>query len=113
MTGPDPDTQQALLSGYARFRISGEAYPGIVERIGARTEGVLIAGIGERLWLQLDGFEGEYYERRSVRVRTDDGFAEAQTYVISPTWRHLLSDEAWSPEWFREHHMSAYVRNTG
>ena len=110
VTGVARTSRTATLGGYARFRIAREAYPAIVEQIGAVTEGVLIEGINLRLWLQLDGFEGEYYERRSVRVRAAEGFITAQTYVMSPAWRHLLSNEPWSPAWFEEHHYQAYVR---
>ena len=65
-------SQKAILRDYARFRVKGESYPGIIPVTDAITEGILYFNVNEFSLEQLDIFEGDLYERIGVRVETEE-----------------------------------------
>ena len=58
----------AILRGYARFTVKGESYPGIIPVTDAVTEGIIYFDVDEPSLDVLDIFEGELYQRTTVRV---------------------------------------------
>jgi gamma-glutamylcyclotransferase (GGCT)/AIG2-like uncharacterized protein YtfP len=89
------------LRDYARGKIQGEVYPGIVARPGKVVEGVLYSDLPEAAWKRLDLFEGERYQRKAIQVELEDGdVREAQVYVLRPEFAHALSASPWSLEEF-------------
>src|SRR4051794_3862349 len=58
----------AILHGYARRRVRGADYPGIVPRAGAAVRGVLVEGLTPGDVWRLDAFEGGDYARLAVDV---------------------------------------------
>ena len=74
---------KARLRDYARYKVIGEAYPGLTPLEGAVTEGVLYLDVDVLSVRRLDDFEGEFYERTQIPVQTIDGDSlTANTYVI-------------------------------
>lgn len=115
VTGRRMPSKPATLHGYARFCITGEVYPGIIEMNGALTDGILYFGVEKDTLEILDAFEGDYYQRTPVAVTTDVGSGResvtgAQTYVIRPEYRHLLSDRPWDFDTFRDRFQDAFMR---
>jgi len=103
-------SEPALLEGYARLCIRGETFPGLIEAPGRRTRGSLYAGIDPSALERLDRFEDDFYERREVRVRTNDGEDRAaETYVVPKAMAHVLSQEPWDETQFRSKHLSAFL----
>jgi len=110
VTGLRPRGRPARLSGFARFRVRDDVYPGIVERAGAETPGLLYQGLGSSAVALLDRFEGNMYERRVLEVVREDGRAQpAAVYVVVSAAEHLLSGDPWDLEEFTRHHLSGFV----
>src|SRR3990172_499648 len=98
----------ATLSGYARFRVVGQLYPGAVEQAGSSISGRLWLGLDRAALRRLDRFEGREYVRRRLPVGTAQGPVPAEAWVIAPSRRALLAPEPWDPETFRRH-LRAYL----
>lgn len=115
VTGRRLEAESAVLEGYARFRVRGEAFPGIVAAAGAHVPGVICPGIDPVSLARVDRFEGEMYRREAVEVRAGrDGRAvAAETYVVRPRWRRLLADAPWDPGEFARRWHDAYIRDEG
>ena len=101
----------ASLKEYARFKVKGESYPGLVYRNGAATDGIVHCDVDDLSLHSLDEFEGELYTRISVRVEVDQqGPLIAETYIVSPEHLHLLSSEPWDIEEFEKKHLQEFLR---
>jgi gamma-glutamylcyclotransferase (GGCT)/AIG2-like uncharacterized protein YtfP len=102
----------ARLDSFARYRVRGRPYPGIVAEPGAATEGVLLEGLTPEDLRRLDAFEGPRYQRCRVEVTAAGGARlPAETYVIPETGRSLLTNEPWSREHFERHHLLTWARS--
>lgn len=84
----------ATLRGYARRRVKGECYPGLVSSAADSVEGVLLKGFTELDFELLDGFEGPEYDRIEVLIEGE----AAQLYVVADSFRHILDTDTWSPD---------------
>jgi gamma-glutamylcyclotransferase (GGCT)/AIG2-like uncharacterized protein YtfP len=101
--------QPATLSGYARYRIAGRVYPGLVEATGGSVSGVLYQGLDAAEMDRLDVYEGPLYERRDLPVEVGGGVTPAWTYVLRPEHAHRLSREGWDLERFQREHLASYL----
>lgn len=91
----------AVLKHYSRRGLKDAAYPCIVEQDGASVEGVLIENLTLFHLNLLDRFEGEEYRRIDVKVSTEFGDMETQTYYwIDDVSR--VSSENWNGEWLND-----------
>jgi gamma-glutamylcyclotransferase (GGCT)/AIG2-like uncharacterized protein YtfP len=91
--------QEAILTGYARYRIRGQSSAGITAEEGAELRGILYSEIDPDSYRRIDEFEGNWYARTVVRVATRfEKEVEAETYVILPEHRDRLSREPWNLE---------------
>ena len=94
----------ALLRGFVRHPVRGEAYPGIVVAPSLAVEGRVYLDLPASVWPRLDSFEGEAYERLPVRVAPVQGpEVAAETYVFRSQFAHLLGEGNWDFEEFRRH----------
>ncbi len=110
VTGAVRTSKAASISDYARYRVRGHNFPGLVPQRGGRVDGRLLEAIDPPLWALLDTFESDFYARVAVTVRRDDGRRlAAQTYVVVASERGLLEDRDWSVDEFRRHHIGAYL----
>lgn len=110
VTGRDFPSAEAVLEGFARYRLKGRAYPGIVANAGAQTRGRVYRSV-DRLSLELlDRFEGKLFERRLISVRTLEGTALcAYTYAVRERHHALLSRESWDRDRFAARHLRRYL----
>lgn len=100
----------AILKGYARFTVKGESYPGIIPAPDAVTQGILYFELDELSVERLDEFEGDLYQRASVRVETEnEDILNAQTYVIKPEFRNRLSLQEWNIKEFAQKHLEGFL----
>ena len=101
VTGLDVQAQPAALAGYARYRLAGLGYPGLIAERGAMTEGRLFTGIGARELARLDAFEDDFYRRVTVWVstRAETG-VEAEVYVIPEERLDLIDFRPWTLDAF-------------
>jgi gamma-glutamylcyclotransferase (GGCT)/AIG2-like uncharacterized protein YtfP len=106
----------AILPGYRREGVRGEAYPAIIRDPRGSVTGVLLRGVGRAALRRIDAFEGREYVRRMHRVRLldEDGRPGrgviAACYVIAPAVAHRLDGRPWDPEAFAERHLDRYRR---
>ncbi len=110
VTGNRFASRNAILRGYARFRLEGASYPGLVPQENAATDGVLYLDVDSSSMARLDAFEGVFYDRVRVAVETTEGERlEAEVYVVTPAHRHRLTPEAWRLDDFRREHLAAFL----
>jgi gamma-glutamylcyclotransferase (GGCT)/AIG2-like uncharacterized protein YtfP len=109
VTGREFPSASAEVEGYARYQVIGEVYPALVPRAGARTRGLLYQGVDEETLARLDAYEGGWYRRESVCVRSGDGPpVEADAYVFQEAQAHRLSPLPWDAEAFRRHALDEF-----
>ena len=100
----------AILRGYARFTVKGESYPGIIPTTDAGTKGILYFDVDELSLERLDTFEGDLYQRTTVRMETEGKeIRDAETYVIKPEYRGYLSWKAWDVKKFIQKDLEAFL----
>jgi gamma-glutamylcyclotransferase (GGCT)/AIG2-like uncharacterized protein YtfP len=110
VAGRDFQYRRASIRDYARFKVKGESYPGIIYQEGALTNGIIYLDVDALSLKRLDEFEGEMYERVSVQAETDQGESfTAETYVIKHEHRGLLSSEPWDLEEFEKDHLKEFM----
>jgi gamma-glutamylcyclotransferase (GGCT)/AIG2-like uncharacterized protein YtfP len=101
---------RATLAGFTRVCVRGAVYPAAREEAGGRIAGLLYLEVDAASLGRLDRFEGELYERRSVRVICDDGTSRAaEVYVVPPARYGRLETRPWDLEQFRREHLASYV----
>jgi len=101
---------RAVLSGYARFRIHGATYPGLIEQPGTKTEGMLYLNVDASSIARLDAFEGSLYDRVHAEVDTvTGGRVLAAMYVVKAGQRPRLSAEAWHLDAFERNHLDTFL----
>jgi len=110
VTGRVFPARDAHLPGFARALLRDRSYPGIVERAGARTTGVLYDAVDRVAFALLDRFEDAFYERRRLDVEVGDGEpVSAHVYVIPPEHAGLLTSNPWQRARFATEHLTTYV----
>ncbi len=110
VTGEKHSGTEATLSGFARYRVSGATYPGLIRSVGDSVDGILYADVDSVSFDCLDKFEGKYYKRQSVDVVTEQNSKRsAETYIIRREFEHLLSQEPWDSVHFRQNHLNAFL----
>ena len=86
----------AVLTGYRRFLVRGEQYPGVVDDPAGTVSGLVYHDIDATGWHRLDRFEGEMYQRRPVTVQlAGGGLAQVDCYVIRSAFLHRLTRTEW------------------
>jgi len=82
VTGRTFPKVNGTLAGYRRVEATPEfPYPYLVPEAGEVARGTVLKGIDPEDLARFDAYEGAYYERRRVAVRTDRGGCEAWVYV--------------------------------
>lgn len=110
--GRVPARVPAVLEGFARFRVRGASYPGIVASEGARTDGTLWRGLDLDALAALDRFEGALYERIRRPVRTRAGREVlAHVYVVRDSRRDVLGPEPWDKARFGREQLAAFLKS--
>lgn len=98
--------QRAILPGYQRRAVRGEAYPGVVPAAGAQTEGVLICGLSLKEAARVSRFENTDYEVRlceAIPLDASGGaLPERLAWVYVATPALALTAGSWSyAQWRR------------
>ena len=96
VTGQSYNGQEATLNNWARFRVRGSEYPGIIRKEESAVPGKVYWDLDEPTMEMLDEFEGEKYERVIVEVTMADGtIMDAWAYAIKDDCKKMLSDDPW------------------
>jgi gamma-glutamylcyclotransferase (GGCT)/AIG2-like uncharacterized protein YtfP len=105
------EKQAAVLRGYRRLPVKGESYPGLVKSFSGYVQGLVYFDVTAQGIRRLDKFEGSYYRRRQVRVKTADGRVHnASVYVFNRRYRRLLGSTSWDPQHFEMLYLSRFIR---
>jgi gamma-glutamylcyclotransferase (GGCT)/AIG2-like uncharacterized protein YtfP len=103
LLGRVPDLEPAVLPGWRAAALPGRLYPGLVPG-GGRAPGQLLVGLTAGEWSVLDAFEGDAYDRCSLRLA--DG-REAWVYV----WRDVddVEPHDWDADRFARESLPGYL----
>ncbi|ROT39319.1 hypothetical protein SODALDRAFT_332757 [Sodiomyces alkalinus F11] len=102
----------AILHGYCRHRVRTADYPGIIPEEGRSVRGIYVTGLTDANIDKLDSFEGDEYERRTVKVKlleqVGDDDAEGESLVegeekTADTYVFIYPDQIERGEWDFEH----------
>lgn len=86
----------AVLSGYRRFFVRSEHYPGIIASPGGKVDGRVYHNIAPLSWERLDRFEGEMYDRQKVVVHYQNSSeAVVDCYLFRREFIHRLTTIEW------------------
>ena len=111
VTGQSLDGMPATLNGYARYRLEGEVYPGIIAAEGEGLQGTLYRNLDPEIHRKIDHYEDTCYEKRQVRVTFREGYEWfAMAYVIPDEKSRLLSTRRWDQQQFIEQHLENFLR---
>ena len=109
VTGTHRQSEPAHITEYCVRGVRGASYPALVRDDGYVAFGRLVRGVSRRTLRRLDAFEGAWYVRRRVVVRTARGPAAAFVYAWHPAARPRLSDAGWDVEAFDSYHRRHFV----
>ncbi len=100
VVGRCPPSIEATLEDWRRVRVDNETFPAAVPTEGDQVRGILWLGLSADEIVRLDQFEGEHYQRVSVRVRDFSGENyTAEVYQWSRS--DGLINEPWDIDWFK------------
>lgn len=101
----------ATASGFARFLVKDQIYPGMTPDPDSTTWGRVYFGVDSETLKILDEFEDEVYVRQMIIVQTQNGDSlNAYCYIIPLEHRAILTSQPWSREEFIKYHLHKYVR---
>ena len=110
---PSNTKQCAVLCAYQALVVRGETYPGLVANAESETQGVLVLNVNDRDLQRLDRFEGKYYQRISVTVKSHGKNYPAQVYIFKQRYKFLLSSKLWDAGKFKKHGLKLFLRRYG
>lgn len=101
VTGRSFRHAEGTLSGWARYRMRDKPYPGIIPDAAGETPGVVFRDVDAETVAMLDAFEGAWYERIGVTVRTQAGaLVVCEVYVVAEPEHGRITREDWDVgEW--------------
>jgi gamma-glutamylcyclotransferase (GGCT)/AIG2-like uncharacterized protein YtfP len=109
LTGRSVTFTPATAQGFARYRLKGRIYPGIVEAQGETTPGVLYTNLDSELMRLLNAYEDEIYQTAVIPVRTNGHVHRSIAYIIPSRHSDHLSRDGWDPEQFMDQHGRQYI----
>jgi gamma-glutamylcyclotransferase (GGCT)/AIG2-like uncharacterized protein YtfP len=110
VTGREFEAMPARVHGFARRRVRDETYPTLVPAApSSNVDGALLGGVDAAALARLDAYEGDAYERISVRaLRADGAVVTAWLWLLRPSERHRISDEPWDLATFVAHDLTRF-----
>ncbi len=103
-------SQAASLSGFARYGVKSQSYPGIKPKSQAITSGLIYFNLNQADLGQLDRFEGDYYQRQTHLCKLITGQEiEADCYVLKPEFYSICNNQPWSVEKFEQSGIQAFL----
>lgn len=110
VTGQAFSGKEATLNNWARFRVRGSEYPGIIRQEDSMVSGKLYWGLDEPTMEKLDAFEGDKYEQVRVQVTMADGsFEEAYVFAIKEDCKDMLSNDPWDFDRFLQNGLEKFI----
>jgi len=111
VTGRTFASRRAWVCGFARLRVRGVVYPGLLETGGRCTDGRVYLGVDDQSLARLDRFEDWLYERRVVEVVLLGGAARrVDAWVVPPHHASFLLRVPWDADRFVRRYLHRYLR---
>ena len=107
LCGKKLKSEDATLSGYARFALKGADYPVIIKKDNSTVKGKVLLNLNENAIYLLTFYEGDEYGMAPVKVETDSGIINAVAFVWM-AGNELLEDFDWSKEQFEAESLEFY-----
>jgi Gamma-glutamyl cyclotransferase, AIG2-like len=101
---------QGWLAGYAAETALGYTFPTLIERKGARVDGLVTQGLSDDDIARIAYFEDTEYAPTTVDVTTAEADLAAQVFMATTTLKS--SGEPWSFDHWRQHHKPLLVAVT-
>jgi gamma-glutamylcyclotransferase (GGCT)/AIG2-like uncharacterized protein YtfP len=100
----DYEKKDAILHRYKRRKIRGADYPAVLPGTQLDyVDGIVYLNVSKNDINTLDEFEGEYYQKETVKCELSDGDKiTACVYVFKEKYTNLIEDKEWDPVWFSE-----------
>jgi len=110
VTGKSLTSSAGILRNYARRRLRGRVYPGILKCAHQSVHGRVYHAVDRHSLALLDSFEGDEYRRIRVNVRIAEGKRTvAYAYVIRSCYVKLLTVDDWDIEAFTKNDLKLYL----
>jgi gamma-glutamylcyclotransferase (GGCT)/AIG2-like uncharacterized protein YtfP len=95
-------TVAGVASGFATYRVANAVFPGMLATTNSDSvRGLVYLDVDSAAIARLDQFEDDFYRRLPVQVKCDDGrICDAETYIVPPEKRGVLTDRRWSRDEF-------------
>lgn len=111
VTGKNFPSEPATLMEYGCYTLKARPYPGIKPEPGAKTPGLLYHGISEEIYRKLDAYEDDFYQRRTLIVKTAKGAdIEAEVYTIPEIYWQILESRPWTLETFLKKEKNGFLQ---
>ncbi|WP_297095140.1 gamma-glutamylcyclotransferase family protein [uncultured Draconibacterium sp.] len=107
LCGQKLKSEDATLSGYARFALKGADYPAIIKKDNSAVKGKVLRNLDENAIYLLTFYEGDEYGMAPVKVETDSGIIDAVAFVWM-AGNEFLEDFDWSEEKFESESLAFY-----
>ncbi len=107
LCGQKLKSEDASLSGYARFALKGADYPAIIKKDNSKVKGKVLRNLDENAIYLLTFYEGDEYGMAPVKVETDSGIVNAVAFVWM-AGNEYLEDFDWSEEKFESESLEFY-----
>ena len=101
------DFQPAYAPGFSAVYYPGRVYPALVSRETGMAQGLLLAGLSGHHLALLDAFEGDEYQRASIKVLVGGARVVAQAYF--PTLAIAANAPDWSLNTWTQHHKAMVI----
>lgn len=109
--------ERAILTGYQRVFIKGDRYPVLRSApFNSGFTGTVYFDLNVQDVLLLDRFEGDFYQRRPIivkSVKSDSPAIKAQAYLLKPQYQHLASTRPWTEQIFEQKHKALFKGTYG
>lgn len=110
VTGRTYTGRQAILNGYAIYKVKDAEYPGIIRSADGVVKGIVYNNVSDHDLEVLDLFESDLYRRQLLEVNLEDSNScNAWCYVIRDSNKSLLTGKTWRLEDFLEHGLESFM----
>lgn len=100
----------ATIFGYQRLAINGESYPAVVKQQDASVAGIVYLDVDERDLIQLNEFEGEYYQLQNTFAVDDNGNQlRVCFYLFKAQYHFMLTEKSWDKEHFEQQKLGHFI----
>ncbi|BBP43619.1 gamma-glutamylcyclotransferase family protein [Thiosulfativibrio zosterae] len=106
--------QTGLVRGFTRKSVVQQTYPALIPsaHTASCVSGKVYLNVSAEDCIKLDAFEGEEYDRISLKVELETGGQIlADTYVFKPEFYHRVDKSDWSVAEFEKQGLNQFLQH--